>query len=583
MDVIFKEYVRVVWQKKLYFLLVVSGLSSATILDLSVPLFYKAIANRLAQPFSDQILSELLNSLSMIALFYVGIWLSWRVLELGIIPLEGGGLNLLEKRCFEVLKKQKYGFFESSFSGSLIKQANRFSRSFETIMDWFLFQFLQNLIAVSISFVLFYRQQPEFAFYFLLWVFTFISWNLVFSTWKLKFDKRVAEWDSKLGGVYSDAISNIFLVKSFALEQREQSKVDQTADQIYQKKKVAWILMFVSFAIQGIMTFGIELLLFYLMIQKWRNGNFEVGEFVLFQSILLMLIQRLWEFGRNFRTFFTALADAAEMAEVFRQLDVEQDSESAQSHHVIKGEIEFRNVCFTYTTPGKDNLFENFSLSIKPGEKIALVGQSGSGKTTLTKLLFRFCDPQYGGIFFDGKNTQNFTLASLRRQISLVPQQPELFHRSVRENIILDQEIPTSQLIDTARRARSLDFINNLPDGFDTLVGERGVKLSGGEKQRIAIARALLENAPIVVLDEATSALDSITEQQIQIAIFELLQNKTAIVIAHRLSTILRMDRIVVLEQGKIIEEGCHQELLQMHGRYYEMWHHQSGDFLDLQ
>lgn len=583
MDVIIREYARVVWQKKLYFLLVIIGLSSATILDLSVPLFYKAIANGLAQPFSEQVLAELLDNLSMIAVFYVGIWLSWRVLEIGIIPLDGGGVNLLEKRCFDVLKKQKYVFFESSFSGSLIKQANRFSRSFEIIMDWFLFQFLQSLLAISISFILFYQQQPEFAYYFLIWVLAFIIWNIGFSIWKLKFDKSVAQWDSKLGGVYSDAIGNIFLVKSFALEQREQAKVDQTANRTYQKKKIAWILMFISFAIQGVMTFSIELLLFYLMIQKWRGGNFEVGEFVLFQSILLILIQRLWEFGRNFRNFFTALADAAEMAEVFRQDDLEQDSETALSHRVTQGNIEFRKLYFSYTVPSKDNLFENFSLSIKPGEKIALVGQSGSGKTTLTKLLFRFCDPQKGEILFDGKNTQDFTLASLRKQISLVPQQPELFHRSVKENIVLDQDIATAQLIETARKSRSLDFINNLPEGFDTLVGERGVKLSGGEKQRIAIARAFLENAPIVVLDEATSALDSITEQQIQIAIFELLENKTAIVIAHRLSTILRMDRIVVLEQGRIIEEGSHQDLLELRGRYHAMWQHQSGDFFDLQ
>jgi len=233
----------------------------------------------------------------------------------------------------------------------------------------------------------------------------------------------------------------------------------------------------------------------------------------------------------------------------------------------------------------KSCLFEDFSLHIKAGEKIALVGESGSGKTSLTKLLFRFVEPQSGNIYFDGRDGNDFTLASLREQISLVPQQPELFHRSVRDNILLNADEGSSQdeakLIEAARQSRSLDFIEKLPQQFDTLVGERGVKLSGGEKQRIALARAFLEDAPIVILDEATSALDSITEKQIQKAIFELIDNKTAIVIAHRLSTILRMDRIIVLEQGRIIEQGTHQELLEKQGKYATMWKHQSGEFVD--
>lgn len=582
MDIIFKEYARVVWQKKWFFLLALFALSCAVVLDLSAPLYYKNIANGLAAPYSDATLALLLDNLKTIMVIYAGVWLSWRLLEVAIVPLDGGGVNLLEKRCFEVLKKQKYAFFENSFSGSLIKQANRFSRSFEIIMDWFLFQFFMNSVAVVISFVIFFQQQPRFAIYFLIWVVLFITWNIVYSIWKLRFDKAVAQADSKVGGAYSDAIGNIFIVKSFALEAQEQDQVNRASDVVYRKKKIAWLLMFISFAVQGLMTFAIELLLVYLMIGKWQTGGFQVGEFVLFQSIMLMLIQRLWEFGRNFRNFFTALADATEMTEVFRLRDFETDADDALPLKITKGAIRFDNIDFSYNPSNAEQskLFEHFSLSIKAGEKVALVGPSGSGKSSLTKLLFRFLDPQQGTLFFDDMPAKAFTLTALRRQISMVPQQPELFHRSVRDNITLGADIPKARLIDAAHKSRCLEFIEKLPEQFETRVGERGVKLSGGERQRIAVARAFLENAPIVVLDEATSALDSLTEKQIQVAIFELIKDKTAIVIAHRLSTILNMDRIIVLDKGRIIEQGTHQQLLDRKGKYHAMWQHQRGDFL---
>ncbi|MBM4206910.1 MAG: ABC transporter ATP-binding protein [Gammaproteobacteria bacterium] len=582
MDIIFKEYAHVVWQKKGYFLLALVALAGATSLDLLAPVYYKSIANGLAANYSESTLNSLLTNLQQLALVYAGIWCSWRFLELAIVPLDGGGVNLLEKRCFEVLKKQKYTFFENNYSGSLIKQASRFSRSFEIIMDWFLFQFYMNLLMISISFSVFYQHHRQFALYFLLWVALLLSWNILYSIWKLRFDKAVAEGDSRVGGAYSDAISNISIVKTFALEQNEQNRINQASDTVYRRKKLAWLLIFISFAVQGVMTFGIELLLIYLMINKWQAGVFEVGEFVLFQSIMIILIQRLWEFGRYFRNFFTALADAAEMAEIIRKSDLEIDTPNARPINIIQGEIKFINLSFTYHAQQLEQrwLFDHFNLDIQAGEKIALVGQSGSGKSTLTKLLFRFLEPQHGQICFDGIDAKAFTLTSLRRQISMVPQQPDLFHRTIRDNITLGAAINDEQLLAAAQKSCCWEFINQLPDKFDTLVGERGVKLSGGEKQRIAIARAFLEDAPIVILDEATSALDSLTEQQIQTAIFNLINNKTAIVIAHRLSTILSMDRIVVLEQGRIIEMGTHQQLLSNKSKYYAMWQYQSGGFL---
>ncbi|MBJ6611254.1 MAG: ABC transporter ATP-binding protein [Candidatus Thiothrix moscowensis] len=578
MDIIFREYGAIIRRKWGWFLVVMLGISAGAGIEILVPLYYKDIANGLILPYSATTHALLLHSLLIIAGLFGLKWLGWRALELGMIMFQSWGLNQLDKRCFDVLIKQRYVFFENNFAGSLVKQANRFIKAFETTIDWLIFEFYGNLLQVSIAFVIFYQQQPQFALYFLLWVIVFLGFSGGYLVWKLRYDVLVAEMDSKLGGAYADNISNIFILKSFALESRESANIGTIADESYRKRNIAWLLTFVLFAVQSLMVFGIELLLLYLMIGKWQDGTFEIGEFVLFQTVLLILIRHLWDFGMNFRRFFNVLADAREMSDVFRQADIEQDQTRTQAHTISAGDIRIEDMGFAY---GGSGLFSGFNLHIRPGEKVALVGHSGSGKTSLTKLLFRFVDPQAGRILFDGVDAQDFTLASLRGQISLVPQQPELFHRSIRDNITLGKEIPEERLREVAQQARALAFIDKLPKGFDTLVGERGVKLSGGEKQRVAIARAFLEDAPIVVLDEATSALDSLTEQQIQVAIFELIENKTAIVIAHRLATILRMDRIIVLENGQIIEQGTHAELLALRGKYYDMWQHQSGEFLN--
>ena len=577
MDIIFREYGTIVRRKWGWFLVVMLGISGAAGLEMLVPLYYKDIANNLSKPFAPDIHASLLDTLLSIMLIYTAIWLSWRALELGMIMFQSWGLKQLDKRCFDVLLRQPYPFFENNFAGSLVKQANRFIKAFETVMDWLIFQFYGNLLQITVAFVIFYQQQPRFALYFLIWVAVFLGWSGGYLVWKLRYDVRVAAMDSKLGGAYSDGISNIFIVKSFALETQERENISNIAEESYRKRNTAWLLTFVSFAVQGFLVFSIELILLYLMVDQWQSGTFNIGEFVLFQTVLLILIRHLWDFGMNFRRFFSVLADAREMSAVFRETQVEQDLPHTQARHITRGDIVFDNIGFAYGTAG---LFSDFNLHIRAGEKVALVGQSGSGKTSLTKLLFRFIEPQHGDILLDGMAASGFTLASLRQQISLVPQQPELFHRSIRDNITLGKTVSEQALRDVAQKARALTFIDKLPQGFDTLVGERGVKLSGGEKQRVALARAFLENAPIVVLDEATSALDSLTEQQIQVAIFDLIADKTAVVIAHRLSTILRMDRIVVLENGRIIEQGTHAELLALRGRYYEMWQHQSGEFL---
>ncbi|SKA76870.1 ATP-binding cassette, subfamily B [Thiothrix eikelboomii] len=588
MLIVLKEYARLWWRQRWWLSLVLLAITAAVSIELLIPLIFKNMANAFALPVSEATAQVLMQNLLYLALAFMLEWLIWRALEFGIIPLEAGGMRYLDSFCFEVLLKQPYRFFENNFAGSLVKQASRFTRSFESLTDWLIFQLYSKVLATSIALFLFFQQDPLLAAYFLIFIILFIAWNLGFSLWKLKYDEQVAEWDSKLGGLYSDSISNIAVLKSFALESHEQANVRHFARILYKKRRFAWILMFISFAVQAILTSSIEFILVYNMIQDWRQGQFEVGQYVLFQTILLVLLRHLWEFGQSFRSLFSSIADAREMANIIQNQQLEQDTSEAQAQTIRHGKIEFKQIYFNYrqtkagSTVATSGLFEDFNLTIQAGEKLALVGHSGSGKTSITKLLFRFVDPQQGELLIDDIPIKRFTLASLRQQIALVPQQPELFHRSIKDNILLGKSVSTEELERVARQAQALDFIEQLPEKFNTLVGERGVKLSGGEKQRIAIARALLQQAPIVVLDEATSALDSLTEQQIQTAIFELIENKTAIVIAHRLSTILRMDRIVVLANGRILEQGTHTELLAKQGHYYRMWQHQSGEFLNL-
>ncbi len=287
----------------------------------------------------------------------------------------------------------------------------------------------------------------------------------------------------------------------------------------------------------------------------------------------------MWELNRIYRNLETSLTDAAQFTELLLEPPAIVDATPAEPFKPADASVRFRAVRFAY--PKRPPLFDGFDLAIGPGEKVGLVGRSGGGKTTLTRLLLRFADLDAGAIEIGGQDISRIAQADLRASIAMVPQEPAMFHRTIAENIRFGRPAATD---DEVRRAADLahaaEFIDSLPSGYDTLVGERGIKLSGGQRQRIAIARAILKDAPILVLDEATSALDSESELHIQAALWTLMRNRTAIVIAHRLSTVRRMDRLVVLEEGKIVEQGRHDQLVAVDGQYAALWQHQSGGFL---
>jgi ATP-binding cassette subfamily B protein len=310
-------------------------------------------------------------------------------------------------------------------------------------------------------------------------------------------------------------------------------------------------------------------------------GLLDIGIFAF--SFITMMSVRLFQINVMLRQIEDGFLNASPMTEILQQQPEIQDAPDARKLRVKKGAIELTNVEFHYADASRDNhVFRKLSLSIKPGEKIGLVGPSGGGKSTLTRLLLRFEDVTSGTIAIDGQNIAGIAQESLRQAISYVPQEPLLFHRTIAENIAYGKPDATLKEIEqAAKQAYAHDFIKDLSDGYDTIVGERGVKLSGGQRQRVAIARAILKDAPILLLDEATSALDSESEVFIQEALWKLMQKRTTLVIAHRLSTVQKMDRIVVLEDGKITEEGPHGSLLSQSGTYARLWAHQSGGFIE--
>ena len=395
---------------------------------------------------------------------------------------------------------------------------------------------------------------------------------------------RQADARSLMTGRITDAYSNIATVKLFSHGAREAAYAKQSMEEfmvtVHAQMRLATLLHTCSFIVNSSLTVGTTALGIWL----WYHGQVGVGAVATATAMALRvngLSQYImWESARLFENIGTVNDGMATLSKPHTILDKPQ----ALPLKVTRGEIKFEHVDFSYEA-GKP-LLNGFNLNIKPGEKVGLIGRSGAGKSTIVNLLLRFYEPQSGTISIDGQNVDSVTQESLRAQIGLVTQDTSLLHRSVRDNIIYGHPDATdAEMISAAERAEAADFIPNLSDakgrrGYDAHVGERGVKLSGGQRQRIAIARVMLKDAPILLLDEATSALDSEVEAAIQESLDKMMEGKTVIAIAHRLSTIAAMDRLIVLDKGRIIEEGSHAELLEKQGLYAKLWAHQSGGFL---
>lgn len=397
---------------------------------------------------------------------------------------------------------------------------------------------------------------------------------------KLRVERKRVQ-DSTIANI-ADVITNTQAAITFARTDDELLRNDHLQRQLLDLRIKDWTgaAMLGSARLTALLILQL-IFIIWVALQVQANPAF-LGIGIYAFTYTLGMVTKLFELGMILRTGEEALLSASTMTKYLLESPEIQDIPDAPELKVTRGAIEFNSIGFAYPDKIDEQIFHDFSLKIPSGEKIGLVGRSGGGKSTFTRLILRFEDIQHGEIAIDDQNIAHITQASLRQAIGYVPQDPLLFHRTVRENIAYGKPgASDEEIIAAAREAYAMEFIDKLPHGLDTIVGERGVKLSGGQRQRIAIARAILKDAPILILDEATSALDSESEAYIQKALGRLMQGRTSIVIAHRLSTIAKLDRIIVLDDGKIIEDGAHDELLKNRKIYAKLWDRQSGGFID--
>jgi ATP-binding cassette subfamily B protein len=483
-------------------------------------------------------------------------------------------------RCMnEYVEQHSYHFFQSHLSGALANQIQEMATGVREIIKITIDRFFSNIIALTIAAITLATISQTLALIMIAWSIIFFIMTYFFSQQSDGYAQRLSQAQNITMGAIIDSLSNILTVKLFARNTYESHRIqEKLAAQVQRDQDLEWCTLKIR-ALQGLSVTGlIGCLLAYLLYARMYNVV-TVGDFALTISIALALSESILNLSDDFITFSESVGRCKQALKLVQIGHSIVDHPSTQELVVGKGDICFKNVSFIHDA--QITLFNDLSITIPGGQQVGLVGFSGAGKSTFVHLITRLFEPQKGSIFIDGHNIAQVTQDSLRHKISFIPQETNLFHRSIKDNILYGLPDASEENIEqAARNAHAHDFIQSLPEGYNALVGERGVKLSGGQRQRIALARAFLKNAPILILDEATAALDSETEQHIQKSLDLLMHNKTVIIIAHRLSTLMRLDRILVFDNGSIVQDGNHALLKNVPGVYSRLWKAQIDGFL---
>jgi ATP-binding cassette subfamily B protein len=589
-----KDVVSSLWQgvRQSWISLVISIICiiTASIFTIIIPLYYKHLFDALTlsdnsintMSFQDKAVlsSQLLHIILIIFGFNILKWSIGHIGGFASVRFSSKSMATLREQAYNSLQYHSYGFFSNNFTGALVQKISRYARAIDRLVDRIIFDLLPLIVRITGTVIVVWAIKPGLAIFILCWVLVNMAVNYFYSLWRLPYNIKAAEADSHTTATLADAITNQNNIDVFNHHKNELKYFKKATTAQQKATLLNWNINNWLDAIQSGLIILVEFFIFYFAIHYWQEGIVSLGTFVLIQLYILGLGSSLWGFSRIIRDFYESYADAKEMVEIMKLPYEIKNIPTAKPLRIFSGEVVFNNVSFSFNNNRK--ILKNINIKIKAGEKVALVGPSGAGKTTFARLLLRFHDVTSGEIIIDGQNIHNVTLESLREAIGLVPQDPLLFHRTIMENIHYGKPSATdAEVMKAAELAYCDEFVKGLSQKYNTYVGERGIKLSGGERQRVAIARAILKNAPILILDEATSSLDSHSESLIQSALDTLMKNKTVIVVAHRLSTIRKMDRIVVMKEGGVLEEGTHENLIkEENGLYAKLWNLQAGGFV---
>ena len=526
-----------------------------------------------------ELVHMLLKLLVIILLLDLTNILARRIVWFPSIKYENAATKDIYEECFQYLHKHSYRFFSNNLSWSLIGKINKLAWSYETIVDRFIFQILNMIIFIPMTIIIIMKENFKIWLIFLAFVIIYTILQIIFFNITKKYEIQANERNSKTTWELSDSIINNFNVLIFASLPYEFKRFSNTLtwwmNMRWKQRRLSERTFFATWMVTCI--FSIWSI--YLAIKAWWAWLVPASVILLVQLYVIRIANQLSDVRYILKSLSRALWESTEMLEILNTPHEIQDL-TDKKIKITSWKINFDNVTFSYDN--ENNIFNWLNLNIKPWEKVAIVWASGSWKTSLIKLLFRFFDIQWWKILIDWQDISQVTQDSLREQLSMVPQDPILFHRTIKENIAYWRPNATEQeIIAAAKMAKCHDFISSLKDGYESFVWERWIKLSWWERQRIAIARAILENKSILVMDEATSSLDSESEKYIQDAMDEVMKNKTCIVIAHRLSTIAKMDKIIVMDNWKIVEKWSHNVLIQNEDWiYHKLWSIQSGWFL---
>ena len=532
-----------------------------------------------AQAVQADVWPQVSGSLWLFAGLNLGVVLFSRASGAILVMLGPALRRRVRRELFGYLQLHSQRYFLSNFAGSLGNRIAEVSMGVSQTIWTVLFDFWPLVISFTVSQVLLAQVNIRLALVLGVWILVYVVASFVLARRCRRYAREYAAARSAVSGTIVDAVSNIMTTKLFARRDFERAHLEDYLDREVERARATFWYMEGIRWFQFVAAFVLMLSVTGYALRLWSAGGMSAGQFAMAASLSLLLIEQARGLSRRFLEFFEYLGNINDgVGMIVRPHEVVDDM-NAGPLAVSRGEIRFEQIDFAYTS--ERPVFRGLDVVLQAGQRVGLVGYSGSGKSTLVNLILRLFEPQAGRIVIDGQDVKLVTQESLRAAVAMIPQDPLLFHRSLKDNIRYGRlEASDEDVVHAAKLAYAHEFIIAMEQGYDSLVGERGVKLSGGQRQRIALARAILKASPILLLDEATSALDSVTERSIQDSLEFLMRGRTVVVIAHRLSTLAHLDRILVFHAGRIIEDGSHAQLLSLKGHYAHMWTMQAGGFL---